>query len=107
MQILNKLKQLIFPIRFSKVPEIFIAKDGLFEVTFTENWNYYKSGNSYYSFHHNDLNGGLQFSIIWNKPVFNSKMNLEGMKIVIEEEEKVEIQTISISDNEALYYNIK
>ena len=109
MRLLNKVYDLLFRIKFADVPNQFTSKDDLFKLTFDENWAYSKKGNSFYTFHNQkgDLKGGLQFSINWFVHPSESMNENEALLNFIEadEKEKVEFQTVGISNHQAIHFS--
>ncbi|HMG91193.1 MAG TPA: hypothetical protein VK589_14105 [Chryseolinea sp.] len=109
MSLRNKVFNLLLRLKFSVVPNHFVSKDDLFKLRFDENWVYSKKGNSFYSFHNqkDDLKGGLQFSISWYVRQPESMNEKEAVLHFIEadEKEKVDFQTVSISNLQAIHYS--
>ncbi|HEY0743604.1 MAG TPA: hypothetical protein VGD40_19190 [Chryseosolibacter sp.] len=111
MGLLNKAYDLYYRLIFTKVTCPFNSRDNLFQLTFDENWEYSRKGNSFYSFHNrkDNLKGGLQLSLTWHvKPP--KEMNEKEVVLNIintEENASVEVETVSLSNCNAYHFSRK
>lgn len=86
-----------------------IGRDNIFKIKFDNNWFYSVSGNSFYSIHNelDDLKGGIQISIIWNRPVVESIKDLNHLDIILQENEFAQTIRVNVSGLETIYFSKK
>jgi hypothetical protein len=106
MKLIKQLLTYFTRSSFSEVPNDFISKDELFRLKFDNNWLYSRSGNSFYSFHNekDDLKGGLQISIIWDRPVATSVQSAEQLEQTLIENEGITLVPTTLSGFPAYYF---
>lgn len=84
------------------------GKDNLFKLTFDENWFYSVDGNSFYSIHNeiDEIKGGIQISIIWDRAVIKQFGTFENLKLILEKQENTAFDEISLSNERCLFLAI-
>lgn len=91
--------------RISPVEPHFIGKDQLFQMQFDERWVYYRSGNSFYYFFNEleDLKGGIQLSMIWNRPIAQQITSLEALELMVTQREGIQPIKTTVGEYHAYY----
>lgn len=109
LKILQRLFRKSKEEKWIPINEELIGKDNIFRMKFDKNWFYSISGNSFYSIHNeiDDLKGGIQISIIWNKPVVESIKDLDHLESTLKENEHAKTTRVQVSGIDAIHFATK
>lgn len=82
-----------------------VGVDDLFTLDFDNNWCYSVEGNSFYSIHNevDDIKGGIQISLIWDRPVIKQFGTFENFKSILEKQEKRRFEVVKLNNEDCLY----
>jgi hypothetical protein len=91
--------------RFSPVEPHFTSEDQLFQMQFDERWVYSRSGNSFYYFFNesDDLKGGIQLSMIWNRPIAHQLTSMEALEQMVTQREGIQPIKTTVGEYHAYY----
>lgn len=105
MRLFSSIKNYFRRTRFSPVGNTFISKDALFRLQFDDGWVYTRGGNSFYYFFNeqDDLKGGIQLSLIWNRPIALKITSLDALELMVTQREGIQPIKTTVGENHAFY----